>query len=707
MPYFDTLQYVDGGGTTQEVALSLANLSSAGPAVKMKFTPASHAPSTFVITWMQPPETGIAVPFKSRCVVYANRSSTDGSANSFSGGTILFQGRRTDTHGSASATRVQTEIILSDAWWDLQKLTYQMAWRQITGGTITSPTYSTVTWPDVVLFQPLPGVTYSPAPVNYTITTWQQIVDIINFAANNATGTNAVQLQIGGTAEFQPVYCNWYPQRSAKCAEALLTCLRPHPGVFTEIDYSTTPPTIHFRNGANLTAATLPYKSTLSDGTIHIASDVQPLNELVPDAVRLFYKINGTYNGRPAVSFATDIYPSGGSTNTLLDLDFSIDVSGATTQETRINFTSAAFDPTQNTLWRQRVTSLRQISEGGQVANDGDSGALAFVDAAPYNAATHPKGIQIIGEDGTDYSSSYGTLLPYITDQDVYSWFTLSDGTPVNAVKVTVKAFFSYEKITPQGGSNITDTFGEHQHSFRVLLTTAPSDTYILKQTLVVGESIPYGLAQYIYTELSTLQWKLRHEIIQVAADTASVPNIIKPGKHKINLSGGDAAWTTMNAVAENVTIEFMRTADGKLVAHHSIACGPVNQLEPGYLVQLHNLFINRNRSGIDPYQRLNGTSASSQVDLTSNAPKENSMPAEPVPVITNNVYVDPVAGNIGGQMIHSAKEIATILAATTPTPVVDATSMKTMQPREIKVCDDAGNPYYIIVHATAGHTKP
>jgi hypothetical protein len=707
MAYFDTLQYVDAGGTTREVALSIPNLASAAPAASLKLRPASHGPGTLHIAWAQPPETGIAIPFKSRCVVYLGRAAST-SAGPFSGGTILFQGRRTDTSGNASAARVMTEITLSDAWWDLQKVTLQMAWRKITGGTIASPTYTNVTWPDIVLFQPLPGVTYSPAPVNNTINTWQQIVDIITYAINNATGADAVQLQIGSTAEFQPAYVNWYPLRVAKCAEALQVCLRPHPGVYTEIDYTTTPPTIHFRNRANLTAITLPYKSTLANGTVHVATDIEPLDHLKPDAVRIFYKIAGTYNQQPAVSWTTDIYPSGGSTNTLMDLDFSVDVAGASIQETRQNFTSAAFDPTSKALWRKRVPSLRQMTDGGQIPNDGATGALAFVDANPYNVSTHPKGIKITGDDGTDYSSSYGTLLPYYTDDAVYAWFKVAGGAAATAVKATVRAYFAYTKTTPQGSGSVSDQFAEHEHSFSALFTTAPSGTYVLQQTTATGESIPSGLAQYIYTELSELQWRLSHEIVQAAATAAAIPTLIKPGKHKINLSGGGSAWTTMNAVPENVSVELLRTGDGRLLAHHQITCGPVNHLEPGFLVQLHNLFHNRNRSGIDPNQRLSGlTGSSGQLDLTSKAPVGNSEPSAPVPIESNNVYVS--GGAVVGQTIQSAKVVADVLAATTPTPVSPFTAddVKQMKPRELKVCDESGNVGYAIFQMSGIYTKP
>ena len=146
--------------------------------------------------------------------------------------------------------------------------------------------------------------------------------------------------------------------------------------------------------------------------------------------------------------------------------------------------------------------------------------------------------------------------------------------------------------------------------------------------------------------------------------------------------------------------------SEWRLAARHTIQCGPVNHLEPGYLIQLFNLFVYRQRSGIDPSQRLSGGLSGNQVNLSASAGRENTTSAAPLPVVTNHVALDG-SGNINGQMINSAPMIAGILAATTPTPVVDATGMKTMQPREIKVCDDDGNPYWIIVLASSGHTKP
>ena len=162
-----------------------------------------------------------------------------------------------------------------------------------------------------------------------------------------------------------------------------------------------------------------------------------------------------------------------------------------------------------------------------------------------------------------------------------------------------------------------------------------------------------------------------------------------------------------MNAMPQNVSVTFYRTAQGQLVAAHNIQCGPVDHLEPQYLTQLANLFWNRNRTGINGNQRLTGSVANSSVDLTATDARENSTDSPAVPSVANVVSVDG-SGNINGQMIHSAPMIANILGATTPTPVsgASATDIKTMQPREVLMCDTSGNQFYAIVHCTAGYTK-
>ena len=705
---YDTLQYTDAGGNIQEVAVALSNPAFAGPpgVVSLKITPRSHAAGECVINWALPPENGIAIPFKSRCIVWFNRTSANGAPNSFAGGSPAFQGRRWDNEGSASKSSVNNSITILDAWKELEKITFQITWLYTSGGTLADPTFSDFNWPDVVLFQPAPNhAPYNPLPINgQYITTWQQIQDTIAYVLGFMTGPDAVQLQLGAL-EFTPTYCQWYPVRSQKCAEVLKFCLRPHPGVFTEIDYTTTPPTLHFRNVTTLTPVTLPYKSTLPDGTVHLASEIQSLDELVPDAVRIYYRINGTFNGQQTSDFGTDIYPDG-APNSLLCLDYSIDLTGSAVTETKKNFASYAFNPVSVPLWEKMLPSLRSEKFQGQIPNGGSVGALQFVSTNPYDAVSNPLGFQVTQTvNGVEVPVDYTGTYIYYTDQAVYPWFDVPGGPQV--VKATVRAFFGYTKTTLVNGTPVKEVVQIHEHHFRITLTNVPTNQYFIKQTLA-GEAVITGLAQSVWTELQPLQWKMRHEIIQPAADGTSLPTIIKPGKHCINLSGGSVLWNTMNAVPQEVSIQFYRTANGRLIAHHQIRTGPVDHLEPQYLTQLANMFWNRGRFGINPNQRLTGSTAGSQVDLSATDSKENSTDATPIPSISNVISLNG-SGNINGQIIHDSTAIPAILGATTPTPVSGSSTqdIQTMKPRELQVCDVNGTPFFIIVHATGGYTKP
>lgn len=613
----ETIQYVDAAAVTQEVSLTSLKAS------RVRMQPASHAPSEFHITITAPPETPVVIPFKSRCRIYACRASADGSPNSFSGGAIIFQGRRTDNSGAGSPGHVSTEIVISDALWDLQQVTFQAVASIISSGTWAAPVLTYYYWPDAVLFMPNPAgqrqaggsfAAFDPPPIpngsNTLITTWQQIRDVVNYAINYATGAEGVRLQMGDAPEFTPQYRNTYPVRSVKCLQALISCLQSHPGVFMEIDYSTDIPTLHFRDRAHMAAVTLPYKSTDSDGVMHVATNIQPLYHLRPDRIAIYYKILGSFNGGTIVNFASDIWPAAGGPF-LLTQSYSVDITGETRSQTQKDFRSTNFNPADIALWRLKVPSLRQVSEGGQIPNDGGDGALAFIAGST----------SVVDDAGNPVNLS---TFQYYTDDSVYSWFP-----GAQAVRATVRARFSYSK-NPGGVTGGLTKVNDHAHSFRLLLTNKASGLYTFNQVNSYGEALPPGLAQKIWSELQDLQWKVSHQIIQAGADADTVPRIIKPGRDVVNLTGGDPDWETMNAVPQQVTVDFLRTADGRLVARQNVNCGPADHLEPGYLVQLYNLFANRNLRRIDANQVLSGQVAGGQVDLSATDSRENSVPALP-----------------------------------------------------------------------------
>ena len=705
-----TIQYVDANSVQQEVSFPQLAALEGGQVVGDAWRPQFNTHKSSSITLRLPgvpADVAPVIPFESRVSIYSGREL---NAGVYSRGVKQFTGYRTDRAGNSSRRPCVT-YKFEDEFYFLEHLPFYQSWVMVSPtnpGNGALPTTDSngvapgggsyvATWLqplcNVVLFQANPHQVYVPAAVDRHITTGTQIKEILAWAI--ACGANLQVGQIDPAADVP-----WYPVQNVKCADALRMCLRVHPDCYTEIDYTTTPPTFNVRARANLTPVTLPYAYTDASGRRHTATDIQPRPELQPRRVGLFYRVIAD---GAVLSTPSDIYPAGVTTG-LRALDFMIDLAGPKSVQVQAAITSYAFDPTDLAWWRNKVPSLKPVAAGGQIPNDGDPGALTLVDAA-VNDGAHLKGIQV-----TDFYGNPVDLAKYTFElnakSSVHAWMKTPGGAAAALVEATVTAFFTYDKSTGAGdtaNTQITDTVKEHKHHVRIKLTNLPTGNYSFSQYTSTGESQPAGLAQTVFTALATLQYELTHTIVEKPFN-----GWLKPGKHCINLAGGEADWAAMNATLQTTDYRMHTDGAGGTFDNFDVRCGPVEHLEPGELVQLFNLFQNRDLTKVDTNERLTGTPAPGmKVVMPADSAQENSVPAEPLPVVSNNVYVGD-DGNIGGQMVHSAKLIADIHAATTPTPVAGATtaSIKTMQPREVMMCDADGNQFYAIVHITDGYTK-
>jgi hypothetical protein len=118
---------------------------------------------------------------------------------------------------------------------------------------------------------------------------------------------------------------------------------------------------------------------------------------------------------------------------------------------------------------------------------------------------------------------------------------------------------------------------------------------------------------------------------------------------------GGDPTWQTINAIPEDVTIKLRRVLVAGtwcLMASHTIRCGPINHLEPGYYVQLWNMFANRKIRPIDSNQRLTGLPSGSTSDLSATDSADNSAPAHPTISVQDIVGPDTTNPATGGSQI-------------------------------------------------------
>jgi hypothetical protein len=172
-------------------------------------------------------------------------------------------------------------------------------------------------------------------------------------------------------------------------------------------------------------------------------------------------------------------------------------------------------------------------------------------------------------------------------------------------------------------------------------------------QFLTTGEAMPANLAQNIYESLADLQYNLDHSLIE-----KPFSGWVKPGLNSVNLTGGATAWETMNSPVQQTTYRMHLGGDGITFDEASVKCGPVQHLEAGELVQLFNLFANRDLSKIDTNERVDGTVGGQTVTMPVDSAQENSIPGKPIDTTTFSAFND---GSNDFYVKNSAQDLSLI----------------------------------------------
>lgn len=512
----------------------------------------SQAPSKFIVRKADgDPAVAADFPFEGQVIIQMDRVFSGGA---FSGGTVIFKGRRTDFNGHADPRNPSTEMVFEDAWYDLEHIMFQHFWKY--AATPGSGTISAEYFSRIILFQDIsagPGAAWS------ILTADQQLSEIIAFAASAGT-----LIQVGTLDpawNFPP-----YAAKALTCADAIRTVLQSVPDAVTYFDYTLTPPKLHIRQQPNLTAVTLPYAGTDAHARSHKSSQIKPRPDLQVPAVVLQYQQTDTFNGVARTSFSWDAYPLLSTGVALRALVAPIDLRGGNETTITGTLTSAAFDPSTIGFWQKKKPEL----------NVGEIASLAVLPAGT-------PAFTITGDDGTNYTTLYLDVCPreLLPGCGVADWMTLGGGGgAVTAIPVTVEATVSYTQKNIQAGGQTAHKIEQHIVSCRMVLTNSPVGETIYSNIshYEQGESQPVGLAQNIYNSLATLQYEGEHSILE-----KKIFQIISVGM-KLNLSGGAAAWATMNAMITNVRIDFFR-------GETEVRFGPPRHLSPGELKDLLNMW--------------------------------------------------------------------------------------------------------------------
>jgi hypothetical protein len=120
----------------------------------------------------------------------------------------------------------------------------------------------------------------------------------------------------------------------------------------------------------------------------------------------------------------------------------------------------------------------------------------------------------------------------------------------------------------------------ERELSVRILVTDGETGSYSALGSYVDGETIPTGIAQSVYNAMSVLQYQGNDVRVQAEIMNAGGDGPLVHLGHKLNLTGGRAAWTTMDAMIQRIVEN-----DGSGLTN--ISFGPARHLAAGDLAAM------------------------------------------------------------------------------------------------------------------------
>lgn len=543
-------------------------------------------------------------PFEGKIIVRRDRTDTGG--RHFTGGSIVFQGKRLAAIRDGHPGYAGVTYEFAGPWYDIQETPYQQSIYNYTGDP---QNLEEVFVSDVTLFQRVTG-----AGTWEKRNTGQQVTDILQHVINMSVAIgNGAPFSIGVIEPATNV--NTYPARDLKCGEAIFHCLRSSPDVVCYFDYATNPPTFHAKKRSSLPAVAV----ALGDQVSHESVRIRPRPDLQPRSVFLIFKQSNDEGGFTWVQTTPQEYPVLLVRGGLRSIVQTIDLEGYAKSNVYGELLCRTVANTRD-WWKRYVPEVGSLRIRGWAVT-----AMQVVDedtGAAVNLATYPT----VLEDGA-----------------IADWMKLVGGNPVDSKRVVIRAFASYDQYNEDAsGDPETSVNGiklekvlRKELVARVTVTNAPAgrSTYTAMSSFVAAEEIPAGMAQSIYTALQELQYDGQVRIADgdclVAVGLGNV----------LNITGGANEWASARMLIQSVERDL---STGKTM----ITVGPAKHLGAGDLTQL--FLMNRNRRmWQDPSTNATAQrSSGASVKLGKTNVRENTQAAWPERSLGVKVHTDGTSGN-------------------------------------------------------------
>lgn len=440
----------------------------------------------------------------------------------FRDGVVWFTGRVVQVPARASAAAEDQLYRLAGPWWYLENLVFQQTWQSTDG---VDSTLIPINKSRIILTQKADGT---------KLNTGQAIQEVLTYATSLGVPITLGEITPNAFAPYSEVL-------DASCAEVIRTLLRWTPDAVATFDYTTAPyPTLSIFRRADAIAVTLPaYGSPVSE------LELTPRYDLQRPSVVLKFEQTNVLDSESYTALIVQPAPTTTTGNELGAWVMTLDLAGARATYQKQNvlvqpLPTGATDSGVIAWWKTRFPWL----------NDFDDSTLSVVSGSFSVAVENPASYPGITTSELPNEVLEGSIAPWMN---------------VHAAPLILHSTLQYSGPSTTESNDVWGAAGTRDLYARIIGTDATSQTYSRLTSAIDGEPVPANLAAALYAAVSILQYDGR--VVLVEEECSSQ---VKPGQ-LLNLTGGRAEWTTMNAQVQRV-VENVNLGQTTLVvgpAHH------------------------------------------------------------------------------------------------------------------------------------------
>jgi hypothetical protein len=299
--------------------------------------------------------------------------------------------------------------------------------------------------------------------------------------------------------------CPYSEHTNLTVADVIRQAIRLQPDVVCYFDYSTGTPTFHCRAASALTQVNVATLATNLDSI-----SLTPRYDLQLPGITINYEITSTYNGQTFKSITTD---TAGTTSDARAANIIYPMDGVQVETATQAITVEAYpvDTTSKTFWRTHLPWLSDVADADlSIANVTRSGSKA--------------------------------LGNWLTSGQIVSWMS------VDSEEETWTAEISYISKT---STAVDESVASRKVSIKLLSCGGTSKTYRTTLSYAAAETPPSGLAAALYASWGRLHWDGSFRLTESESSFQCGP------WNRVNLTGGLAAWATMDALVPEITVDL------------------------------------------------------------------------------------------------------------------------------------------------------